>query len=88
VVGAYLNKLGFGYKAIIYFTETSPEGAEWFDFAKAKELGIKVTRLAGTKKTTQPAQYPQMKPTPHVQAPPAHTPYAYECPKSVPFCGG
>jgi hypothetical protein len=60
VVGAYLTKLGFGYRAIIYFTETSPEEAEWFNFAKAKELGIKVTQLAGTKQHASPG--PQMKP--------------------------
>jgi hypothetical protein len=61
VVGAYLTKLGFGYKATIYFTETSPEEAEWFNFAKAKELGIKVTRLQGTKQHAT-SDRPQMKP--------------------------
>lgn len=60
VVGAYLTKLGFGYSAIIYFTQTAPESAEWLSSAKAKELGIKVTQLKGTKKQAA-APEPQMK---------------------------
>jgi hypothetical protein len=60
VVGAYLTKLGFGYNAIIYFTDTPPDSAEWLTFAKAKQLGIKITRLQGTKQHASPG--PQMKP--------------------------
>jgi hypothetical protein len=65
VVGAYLTKLGFGYNAIIYFTQAAPDEAEWFNFAKARELGIKVTRLQGTKQAAQPHQ---MKPQQQQQA--------------------
>jgi hypothetical protein len=61
VVGAYLTKLGFSYKTIIFMTDAKSDEMAWLNFEKAKELGIKVTRLQGTKKTAQPQQ-PQMQP--------------------------
>ena len=40
LVGGYLMKLGFGWRAISYLTETNPDSMAWLNGAKAKELGI------------------------------------------------
>jgi hypothetical protein len=40
LVGGYLMKLGFGWRAISYLTETKPDSMAWLNGAKAKELGI------------------------------------------------
>lgn len=40
VVGAYLNKLGLSYEAMIYMTAASPTDMTWLHSADAKRLGI------------------------------------------------
>jgi hypothetical protein len=45
-VGAYLSKLGFSYKAIVYVTSAPPSGMTWLDIAKAKDYDIAVRLLA------------------------------------------
>ena len=42
VVGAYLNRLGFGYRAIHYFTQTAPNSMEILTEDKAADIGLKV----------------------------------------------
>jgi hypothetical protein len=80
VVGAYLAKLGFSYDTIYYFTKTTPESAEWFTFAKAKELGIRVTKLSGAKYASTETT---MTPAPKVTAPQRPTSSLATGPKST-----
>src|SRR6516165_9301012 len=45
IAGAYLNQLGLPMSAIIYITDTPPDGMKWLNFADAQRVGIEVKRL-------------------------------------------
>jgi hypothetical protein len=45
IAGAYLNQLGLPTSAIIYITDTPPDGMKWLNFADAQRVGIEVKRL-------------------------------------------
>jgi hypothetical protein len=62
MVGGYLNRLGFGYPAIRYFTQAPPYSMEWLTPAKARAIGLEVDILADKKPTTPP--FAQQRDTP------------------------
>ncbi|MBR1216558.1 SPOR domain-containing protein [Bradyrhizobium sp. U87765 SZCCT0131] len=43
LVGAYLNKIGLPYKAVLYITSPPPESVTWLSNADAEKLGIEVS---------------------------------------------
>jgi hypothetical protein len=45
LMGAYLNKIGLPYSAVIYITEASPESMTWLNLQEARARGIDVTIL-------------------------------------------
>jgi hypothetical protein len=42
LVGAYLNKIGLPYAAVIYITKASPDSMTWLSVADAEKSGIEV----------------------------------------------
>jgi hypothetical protein len=61
IVGAYLNQLGLPTSAILYITDSPPNGIQWLSFADAQRFGIDVRLLnlspgveAGSSKTKLP----------------------------------
>jgi hypothetical protein len=49
LLGAYLNKIGLPDRAIVYVTESPPEGMTWFSAADAQKMGIDVKTIASSK---------------------------------------
>lgn len=49
LVGAYLNKIGVGYRAVQYITSPRPADMTWLSFSKARELGIDIVSLDDSK---------------------------------------
>jgi len=45
LLGAYLNRVGLAYSAVIYVAQAQPDSVTWLSFADAKRLGIEVTML-------------------------------------------
>jgi membrane-bound ClpP family serine protease len=54
VLGSYLTRLGLGYAAIAYATQTGPDGIKWLTLDDAKRVGIQVVVL-GLGTPNQPA---------------------------------
>ena len=57
VIGAFLNKIGLPYSAIIYITQTAPTSMTWLQLDEAVARGIQVTRLETS--PTKPKQKPK-----------------------------
>jgi hypothetical protein len=47
IVGAYLNRIGLPYSAVIYITQAAPDAMTWLRISDAKRIGIDVTLLEG-----------------------------------------
>jgi hypothetical protein len=45
LLGAYLNRVGLPYSAVVYITQSAPESIIWLSMADAKRLGIEVSPL-------------------------------------------
>ena len=45
LVGAYLNKIGLPYSAVIYITQAAPNSMAWLSIADADKQGIDVEPL-------------------------------------------
>jgi hypothetical protein len=45
IVGAYLNRIGLPYSAVIYITQATPDSMTWLTISDAKQIGIDVTLL-------------------------------------------
>jgi hypothetical protein len=45
LVGAYLNKIGLAYSAVIYITQAAPNSMTWFSITDAGKRGIDVAPL-------------------------------------------
>jgi hypothetical protein len=43
LVGAYLNKIGLPYSAVVYITSAAPEEISWLSMSDAEKLGIEVS---------------------------------------------
>jgi hypothetical protein len=56
LMGAYLNRVGLPYSAVVYLAQTSPNSVTWLSFADAKRLGIEVTLLNSAGKLEIPAR--------------------------------
>ena len=48
LLGAYLNRLGLSYSAVVYIVQAPPDSVMWLSIADAKRLGIDVTLLSST----------------------------------------
>jgi hypothetical protein len=46
IVGAYLNKIGLPYEAVIYITQAAPSSMTWLSVSEAIKRGIDVAMLA------------------------------------------
>jgi hypothetical protein len=65
LLGAYLNRVGLPYSAVVYITQSAPQSITWLSIADAKRLGIEVSPLDSASRVSDaPAQ------------PPAHAPPA------------
>src|SRR3954463_10911563 len=42
LLGAYLNRIGLPYEAVMYITAASPDRVTWLDLKAAREVGIDV----------------------------------------------
>jgi hypothetical protein len=51
LVGAYLNKIGLPYSAVVYITSASPDSIIWLSKPDAEKLGIEVSLFNGTPNT-------------------------------------
>jgi hypothetical protein len=47
LVGAYLNKMGLPYDAVVYITSASPDSITWLSKADAQKIGIEVAFFQG-----------------------------------------
>jgi len=45
LLGAYLNRVGLPYSAVVYIAQAAPNSVIWLSFADVKRLGIEVTLL-------------------------------------------
>jgi hypothetical protein len=45
LMGAYLNRIGLPYSAVVYIAQAAPDSVTWLSFADAKRLGIEVKLL-------------------------------------------
>jgi hypothetical protein len=43
LLGAYLNRVGLPYSAVVYITQSVPQSITWLSIADAKRLGIEVS---------------------------------------------
>jgi hypothetical protein len=55
VVGAYLAKLGFGYRLIALMTESKADEISLLEYANASRLGVAMTVLPSQRKAAAPA---------------------------------
>jgi hypothetical protein len=62
LVGAYLNKIGLPYSAVVYITSAAPEAIAWLSKSDAERLGIEVSLYSDAKVSTKP-QSPRAKST-------------------------
>jgi hypothetical protein len=65
LVGAYLNKIGLPYSAVVYITSASPDSITWLSKPDAEKLGIEVslfTTPSPTNLNTQPVSAPRENP--------------------------
>ena len=46
LIGAYLNKIGLPYSAVIYITQAAPNSMTWLSIADAEKQGIDVEPLS------------------------------------------
>ena len=51
LVGAYLNKIGLPYSAVVYITSAAPDSITWLSKSDAEKLGIEVSLFNGTPNT-------------------------------------
>jgi hypothetical protein len=45
LIGAYLNRIGLPYSAVIYISQAAPNSMTWLSIADAKKQGINVDPL-------------------------------------------
>jgi hypothetical protein len=45
LLGAYLNRVGLPYSAVVYIMQNAPQSITWLGMADAKRLGIEVSSL-------------------------------------------
>ena len=63
LLGAYLNRVGLPYSAVVYMTQNAPQSVTWLSIADAKRLGIEVSPLdPGLRVPKTPASTPARSP--------------------------
>ena len=63
LLGAYLNRVGLPYSAVVYITQNAPQSVTWLSIADAKRLGIEVSPLdPGPRVPETPASTPARSP--------------------------
>ncbi len=63
LLGAYLNRVGLPYSAVVYITQSVPQSITWLGIADAKRLGIEVSPLESAVRVPDaPAQTPARTP--------------------------
>jgi hypothetical protein len=55
LIGAYLNKIGLPYSAVIYITQAAPASMTWLSMADAKKRGIDVEPVGSRRVVDTPA---------------------------------
>jgi len=60
LLGAYLNRVGLPYSAVVYVAQARPDSVTWLSFADAKRLGIEVTLLNSAAGKLRPAVQPRL----------------------------
>ncbi len=60
LLGAYLNRVGLPYSAVVYVAQARPDSVTWLSFADAKRLGIEVTLLNSAAGRLRPATHPRL----------------------------
>jgi hypothetical protein len=60
LLGAYLNRVGLPYSAVVYVAQARPDSVAWLSFADAKRLGIEVTLLNSAAGKLRPAVQPRL----------------------------
>jgi hypothetical protein len=55
LIGAYLNKIGLPYSAVIYITQAAPASMTWLSIADAKKQGIDVEPVDSRRVADAPA---------------------------------
>ena len=70
LLGAYLNRVGLPYSAVVYITQTGPQSITWLGIADAKRLGIEVSALDSAKVPDAPAHLPAAPASPAALSPP------------------
>jgi SPOR domain len=58
LVGAYLNKIGLPYSAVVYITSASPESVSWLSKSDAEKLGIEVSLFTTPINSASPPKSP------------------------------
>lgn len=71
LVGAYLNKIGLPYSAVVYITSASPDSITWLSKPDAERLGIEVSLFKDTGRANAPAPGALAPPSPQAAAAPA-----------------
>jgi invasion protein IalB len=98
LIGAYLNKIGLPYSAVVYITQAAARSMTWLSAAEAKKHGIDVELVGSPQVANAPAPaVPPAAPAPPRQAspgagPPAGPGAAPEIPRLIyspwaKFCG-
>src|SRR5215470_5342444 len=55
LIGAYLNKIGLPYSAVVYITQAAPRSMTWLSATEAKKHGIDVELVGSTQVANAPA---------------------------------
>jgi hypothetical protein len=58
LVGAYLNKIGLPYSAVVYITAAAPDAVTWLNAIDAMKLGIEVSFFKPSHNWSTPAKSP------------------------------
>jgi hypothetical protein len=64
IIGAYLNKIGLPYSAVIYITKAAPDSMTWLSVAEAEKLGIDVELFDSRRVVVAPMPLNPSAPTP------------------------
>jgi hypothetical protein len=76
LLGAYLNRVGLPYSAVVYLTQTGPQSITWLSIGDAKRLGIEVAPLDSAGRVPD-----ELKQTPtRAVVPPAASPLLWQVP--------
>jgi hypothetical protein len=76
LVGAYLNKIGLPYSAVIYITQAAPNSMTWLSIADADKQGIDVEPL-GSGRVVHMLSHGQINQSPETPSAPKNRPMSW-----------